>query len=394
MTGPTELAPLGWHIASKEEWSNLVEQLGGEKAAGKKLRSSFGWDSYTTGGSKTCPHCQNWNAEYRSKKGCDVCKDRRYVPAPTYTHQRNGSNSSGFSALPGGYFSASRFYAIKSDATYWTNTIERKRQTSWSDEFTWVTTVNLCFTLYDEGSVYFSPNGQGPSELHYIRCVKNDISGHELSKNSENELGSKNEFKTEITDCDWKPSEGMYFRCNDSNECDTEAGNIFRDYVHREFPEVAKKYNLNKTGVNTLDYCNSAMKKVWEHKYDGEDYPGLKGETIGVIFQDHLIPQAFRIECQPWETNNYFINDYITDAERDKEAFKMLVSFNDKFTSLLDSRMLDLCDIYKKVDNDLDWARKNNKKDLHKNPIIKWIANSEMSKGIKYYDEWKKTKNN
>jgi hypothetical protein len=195
--------------------------------------------------------------------------------------------------------------------------------------------------------------------------------------------------KNDITDCEWKPSEGMYFRCNDSNECDTEAGDIFREYVNREFSEIAKTHNLNKKGTETLDYCNSTMKKVWEHVYNGDDYPGLKGETIGIIFQNHLIPQVFKIECKPWETNNYFINDYQTEPERDKAAFKMLVSFNDKFTSLLDARMLDLCD--KTIDNDLYWARKNGKKDLHKNPIVKWIANSELKKGVKYYDEWKKT---
>jgi hypothetical protein len=183
----------------------------------------------------------------------------------------------------------------------------------------------------------------------------------------------------------------MYFRCNDSNECDTEAGDIFREYVNREFSEIAKTHNLDKKGTETLGYCNSTMKKVWEHVYNGDDYPGLKGETIGNIFQNHLIPQAFKIDCKPWETNNYFINDYKTDVERDKESFKMLVSFNDKFTSLLDARMLDLCDSDKKIDNDLYWARKNNKKDLHKNPIVKWIANSELKKGVKYYDEWKQS---
>ena len=37
------LAPEGWHIPSKEEWSKLVKNLGGEPAAGKKMKNLNGW---------------------------------------------------------------------------------------------------------------------------------------------------------------------------------------------------------------------------------------------------------------------------------------------------------------------------------------------------------------
>jgi uncharacterized protein (TIGR02145 family) len=58
---PRGLAPEGWHIPSDDEWTILVENLGGVDAADTKMKSTNGW------------------------------KDNR-----------NGLNESGFSALPGG----------------------------------------------------------------------------------------------------------------------------------------------------------------------------------------------------------------------------------------------------------------------------------------------------
>lgn len=97
------LAPQGYHIPSDQEWTILTDYLGGEAAAGTKMKSVSGWESYTSGGSKTCPNCSNWNAEYRKKVPCHTCKDSRSVPEPTNTKSGNGSNSSKFSGLPGGY---------------------------------------------------------------------------------------------------------------------------------------------------------------------------------------------------------------------------------------------------------------------------------------------------
>jgi len=75
---PRGLAPAGYHIPTDAEWTVLTDYLGGE--AGKKMKSTTGWDSYTTGGSKTCPNCKDWNAEYRKKVPCHTCKDTRSVP--------------------------------------------------------------------------------------------------------------------------------------------------------------------------------------------------------------------------------------------------------------------------------------------------------------------------
>jgi len=61
---PRGLAPLGWHVPSHEEWSELTQylELGGEEKAGAKMKSKNGW-----------------------------------------LHNGNGTNSSGFAGLPGGY---------------------------------------------------------------------------------------------------------------------------------------------------------------------------------------------------------------------------------------------------------------------------------------------------
>jgi uncharacterized protein (TIGR02145 family) len=97
------LAPEGYHIPTYAEWITFKNLLGND--AGNKMKSTSGWDSYTTANARyqTCPNCEDWSAEYRRKVPCHICKDTRSVitePAKTYTG--NGTNSCGFSGLPGG----------------------------------------------------------------------------------------------------------------------------------------------------------------------------------------------------------------------------------------------------------------------------------------------------
>jgi len=62
-TAKTICSP-GWHLPSRQEWNDLVTMVGGDKAAGKKLKAESGWD-------------------YKRKND-------------------NGTNDYGFSALPSG----------------------------------------------------------------------------------------------------------------------------------------------------------------------------------------------------------------------------------------------------------------------------------------------------
>jgi uncharacterized protein (TIGR02145 family) len=93
---PRGLAPVGWHIPTDAEWITLENQLGED--AGKKIKSTSGWDSWYE--NITCSNCENWNAEYRRKTACHVCKDTRV--SGKKPNSGNGTNSSGFSGLPGG----------------------------------------------------------------------------------------------------------------------------------------------------------------------------------------------------------------------------------------------------------------------------------------------------
>ena len=76
---PRGLAPAGYHIPTDPEWTVLTDYLGGENVAGKKMKSTSGW--YDNG---------------------------------------NGTNSSGFSGLPGGSRSNDGpFYVIDRSGIWW-----------------------------------------------------------------------------------------------------------------------------------------------------------------------------------------------------------------------------------------------------------------------------------
>ena len=129
---PRGLAPKGYHIPTDAEWSTLIDYLGGEDLAVSKMKSLRGWKSITSGGLKTCPNCSSWNEEYRRKVPCHNCKDTRSVSAPTVTISGNGSNSSGFSGLPGGVRNISGDFNIVSIKSYWWSSSEGETYTAWT----------------------------------------------------------------------------------------------------------------------------------------------------------------------------------------------------------------------------------------------------------------------
>jgi uncharacterized protein (TIGR02145 family) len=79
-----QLCPVGWHIPSDMEWKQLIDSLGGKTAAGGKLKSITGWDPPNT----------------------------------------NASNSTGFSALPGGIRSLNdgNFTELGLNGYWWSST--------------------------------------------------------------------------------------------------------------------------------------------------------------------------------------------------------------------------------------------------------------------------------
>lgn len=157
---PRGLAPIGYHIPSVVEWTIIVEYLGGEEAAGKKMKSTTEWLNYTTDGLQTCLNCKNWNQEYRSKVPCHVCKDTRKVNVPKVTTTGNGSNSSGFLGLPCGERSGiyGTFHEKGNATSFWGNNEEDKEYA-------------ICLTLVHGSNtawVHIDNKGNGQA----IRCIK------------------------------------------------------------------------------------------------------------------------------------------------------------------------------------------------------------------------------
>ena len=87
---PRGLAPVGYHVPTDSDWWQLSEYLDGEFEAGKKMKSTNGWQVYEG-------------------------KEEWHVPG---TH--NGSNESGFNGLPGGTrYNTGKFDKIGINGYFW-----------------------------------------------------------------------------------------------------------------------------------------------------------------------------------------------------------------------------------------------------------------------------------
>ena len=119
VTDPRGLAPSGWHIPSDEEWTTLADNLGGDDdAAGKKMKSKAGWHD-----------------------------------------NGNGSNTSGFSGLPGGYRNYDgTFYVIGFNGNWWSST-------EYNTYYAWYRYLH-----YSNGIVYRFNNYK--SNGFSVRCLR------------------------------------------------------------------------------------------------------------------------------------------------------------------------------------------------------------------------------
>ncbi len=108
------LCPNGWHLPSQNEWETLIENMGGEKVAGYKLKATYGWSPLNPGDNP------------------------------------NGSDDCGFAALPSNASSA------KDDGhtlSFWIDNTLISRMHSFEDEF---------YLTYDERNYMYA-----------VRCIKN-----------------------------------------------------------------------------------------------------------------------------------------------------------------------------------------------------------------------------
>ena len=137
------LAPVGYHIPSDAEWTILTDFLGGEDAAGNKMKSMPIYETkirYVEEGGYdetkwvACTNCKVASPEY--KKICPSCKGNggkiiktgKYIPKTKRKVEDkinigwDGTNESGFSGLPSGYRSNFGFSMVGEFSSWWSST--------------------------------------------------------------------------------------------------------------------------------------------------------------------------------------------------------------------------------------------------------------------------------
>jgi uncharacterized protein (TIGR02145 family) len=106
---PKKIAPTGWHVPSDAEWGTLESYL---------IAKGYNWDGTNTGNkiAKSMAAKTDWLTNSTTGVvGCDLTKN----------------NSSGFSALPGGYRYYSGVFSNQSDNGIWWSATERDATFAW-----------------------------------------------------------------------------------------------------------------------------------------------------------------------------------------------------------------------------------------------------------------------
>jgi len=148
---PRGLAPKGYHIPTDKEWTMLTDYLGGESVANSKMKSTSRWNSFdvtkpcnvckdwTEGyreGKEACKACANWTEDYQGGNTCKLCKDTKIINAAKHNClscknsktlpakiSGNGTNTSGFSGLSGGFRDYyGNFNSIGANGYWWSST--------------------------------------------------------------------------------------------------------------------------------------------------------------------------------------------------------------------------------------------------------------------------------
>lgn len=117
---PRGLAPQGWRVATDADWRAVTDYLGGEDAAGTKMKKNSGW----------------------SGKG-------------------NGTNESGFSGLPAGSRNLYGEFAYGQQGGYWWTS------TQTDDELAW-------YRVIDESPYYVYRTNYSKMNGMSVRCVKEE----------------------------------------------------------------------------------------------------------------------------------------------------------------------------------------------------------------------------
>lgn len=144
---PRGLAPLGWHVPSKNDFEILISFLGGQFEAGKKMRAVAGWD----------------------------------IPDEYGDYPGNGINSSGLNFLPGGrawsneYSDATNastvFLNNYSDGIWWSSTIDGSSRYNPNNGHGYYNNgISLAFSSYKKNITY--TGSESPQRGFSVRLIK------------------------------------------------------------------------------------------------------------------------------------------------------------------------------------------------------------------------------
>lgn len=142
---PRGIAPEGFHVPSVDDWEKFDAFVNSDAT---RIKSISGWNSWDE--PTQCSNCSDWNTEYRRKNSCQKCLDTRLVYKKNVSG--NGTNSTGFSALPGGCRYDSGEFSFSGDCCELLSTGSRNYKIWQSDD---------CWSD-------FEPPGRGGA----IRCIK------------------------------------------------------------------------------------------------------------------------------------------------------------------------------------------------------------------------------
>jgi len=255
---PRGLAPEGWKIPSDEEWSRLVDFLGGGFVAGTKMKSTDFW------------------ADYKGESG-------------------NGTNESGFSGLPGGFrFDDGEFVGIGKLGFWWSST-EASTNDAW-----------ICNLVYQFG-VVGRPN-YGKENGFSVRCIK-DSQIENISQSNPNQANTITDAQIEnisqsnpnqantITDAQNKLNTLVYFTISGSDKV-----------LIAKLVDGKIYYNTATTNANTnpkwtvlVYYDNTStildLNNVPIMSYNGNNYRIINGfYVVDQGDRQYLYSNGFKLE--------------------------------------------------------------------------------------------------
>lgn len=150
------IAPEGWKVPTDSDWIILEKYLGDE--SGKKMKTKSGWDDYG------CKKCEGGSAQVI--KICPACRGNQTNSIEPLSG--NGTNSSGFSALPGGYRNNDGTFLINGSYGSWWSSTDYKLNQYYHQE----NSASYLFLTND--NVVIGKGGSNKGMGFSIRCIKKE----------------------------------------------------------------------------------------------------------------------------------------------------------------------------------------------------------------------------